>query len=554
MLNYGTVEQIESIDQNNGKYVEFVWKIPEFWQIVTTEQELALSSRFYISEPGYRLQIILTPNTTYSDNLGYVGTFFRLVTGLYDSEIEWPYKLKTVLTIVNHKSNATETPGRNSNGIGSTTIDYLKLSDGQPFAVIPNTDSCRLRSAFLRPSADQDYNPNPDGCGNRRHIALNVLEDKSDEYIIDGALWVKLTIYMSEYGTAYKTAELSMKYNQLVSYYEWTINDYMSIQNQSLTDQKIAVLTSEPFYTYKNGYLIQIFLTLLPKRNAFALSLALAQGDYDRYLQWPFPYKFELSIVDQSPGYWKRDYSVSMHPSTSECGTDPFFQPASYPEFCFLTVQSMELLTLTHYNFVVNNSLKIGFLTKLSSFSERKQTSMVIRDDKLVAEYNWLIPAISGKLDKYDLIKDKSKTLASEEFYTNGQGYLCQILLTINRTANNDFAIGLELALIEGQYDSILDWPFNKTFELSFVRQSRDNSFVDNITNNNNFTDSTIKHQEFKQVVIPEKSQCSRHSFQKPIERNPPCGHISHIPFSRLSRAQDLLSSGNLLVRVVIQL
>ncbi|CAG2168708.1 unnamed protein product, partial [Oppiella nova] len=298
--DYGTIEQIQKVDHLDRTHIiEYLWKIPNFWELVETEQELVLSSRFYTREPGgYRLQMMLIPNTTYSDNQGYVGTFFRLVTGIYDSVVEWPYKLKTVISIVNHRHNSTSSSTHSSTG--SSTIDYLKLSDGQPFTVVPNTDSCRLRSAFLRPSADQDFNPNPDGCGNRRHIALDVLADHPDQYFLDNSLFVKLTVHLRDYGTTYRTAELSTKYNQMVSYYEWPVRDYMQLQNQSLRDEKIAVVTSEPFYTHRNGYLMQLFLTLLPKRNAFAISLAMAQGDYDRYLQWPFPYKFEVAIVDQS--------------------------------------------------------------------------------------------------------------------------------------------------------------------------------------------------------------------------------------------------------------
>jgi hypothetical protein len=111
-----------------------------------------------------------------------------------------------------------------------------------------------------------------------------------------------------------------------------------------------------------------------------------------------------------------------MHPSTSECGSDTFFQPSNYPDFCFVTVQSMELLTLTHYNFVFNNTMKIGFLTKLASFQNRKMAALQMSKDGLVAEYSWFIPAITGKLEKYELVRERPKILASEEFYTNGQG------------------------------------------------------------------------------------------------------------------------------------
>jgi hypothetical protein len=82
----------------------------------------------------------------------------------------------------------------------------------------------------------------------------------------------------------------------------------------------------------------------------------------------------------------------------------------------------MELLSLTHYNFIVNGTLKIRFTTKFERYSMRKQTSLIIENKKLISEYNWLISAFDRKIEKYDLNKGKSKILASEEFYTNGQG------------------------------------------------------------------------------------------------------------------------------------
>lgn len=260
-------------NDDNKNLVEFLWKVNDFWELVNKEQEIVFSTRFYTTRPGYRLQMMLIPNTTYSDNQGYLGTFFRLVTGIYDQDMDWPYKMKTVLTVVQHSRNNNRSTGRS---------DYLKPAEGQAFTVVPNTDPCRLRSAFLRPSADQDFNPNPDGCGNRRHLALNILDQNREKYFKNNTLWIKLTILLLDYGTGHETAQLSMKYNQLISYYEWNIKDYMRVQNQSLSEKKLAVLTSQPFYTHKNGYLMQMFLTLLPKRKAFALSLALAQGDFDR--------------------------------------------------------------------------------------------------------------------------------------------------------------------------------------------------------------------------------------------------------------------------------
>lgn len=109
---------------------------------------------------------------------------------------------------------------------------------------------------------------------------------------------------------------------------------------------------------------------------------------------------------------------MSMHPSTSQCGTSAFNHPTGFPEFCFVTIQSIELLSLTHYNFIVNDTLKIRFTTKFTRFSGRKQASIKMQNNNLVSEFTWLIPSLEAKVTT----NDKPKLLSSEEFYSNGQG------------------------------------------------------------------------------------------------------------------------------------
>lgn len=138
---------------------------------------------------------------------------------------------------------------------------------------------------------------------------------------------------------------------------------------------------------------------------------------------WPFPHQFEVALIDQSPEYWRRDYSVSLDASSADCGSAPFFQPTGQqPEFCFVTVQSIELLTLTHYNFIRNDTLKVRFTTKLNTFPRRKVASIGIHNGWLVAEYAWLVPDIEDKLNRFDYSGRRIKTFVSDMFYTNQQG------------------------------------------------------------------------------------------------------------------------------------
>lgn len=292
---------------------EVLWTVPLFHDILKAGIPLLLSPKFYVSVPGPRIQLILIPNSTYSDDTSHLGIFFRLVTGEFDADIEWPYQYVTTAAIL--KADGQESPHK--------------------WSVIPNRDPCRLRSAFLRQSTDNDNDPRPDGCGSRRVIDLSLLtgtegdKDSKGSYVRDdGSIVIVSRVFINDTGKPYDSAFISVKYNDFISEYVWSIKGFKNIQQESYRQNAVAVLSSEPFYTHPSGYLIQMFLTLLPGKNAFAVSTAFLQGDFDRSLDWPFPYPFEVALIDQSPSYWKRDYSVNLDSSSADCGSAPFMQPS----------------------------------------------------------------------------------------------------------------------------------------------------------------------------------------------------------------------------------
>lgn len=82
----------------------------------------------------------------------------------------------------------------------------------------------------------------------------------------------------------------------------------------------------------------------------------------------------------------------------------------------------MELLTLTHYNFIRNGTLKIRFMSKLTPIPIKPIADINVHDGYLVAEYSWLVPDIESKLERFDYSGRKVKTFVSNKFYTNHEG------------------------------------------------------------------------------------------------------------------------------------
>lgn len=113
-----------------------------------------------------------------------------------------------------------------------------------------------------------------------------------------------------------------------------------------------------------------------------------------------------------------------------------------------------------------------------------------------------------------------------------------------NRAAQHDVLVfGLELIIIEGEFDRFLDWPFSHAYELSIVgyknlagpgATSGTESSEPMPSGGHFYTaespqpEQTNSKRTSSTLVIPahqvSSGQCSAEAFQKPIERNPPCG------------------------------
>lgn len=111
-----------------------------------------------------------------------------------------------------------------------------------------------------------------------------------------------------------------------------------------------------------------------------------------------------------------------------------------------------------------------------------------------------------------------------------------QIVMSINTTEQDESILGLQLSIIEGEYDDVIDWPFNYNYTLTFMKQKN----ILQEFNSQNDTDVSIS-------IHPSASSCPKSSFQKPIERNTPCGDENLITLDDASKQLD-----NLLVKATI--
>jgi hypothetical protein len=153
-------------------------------------------------------------------------------------------------------------------------------------------------------------------------------------------------------------------------------------------------------------------------------------------------------------------------------------------------------------------------------------------------------------------------------------GYLMQMMLQLNHTDRKNGSMGLELSLLEGDFDSILSWPFTHKFELMIINQRPEDAFTERPSNVvssvssspglhpsgslESSSSSSVQSNAGDIIVAIDPSSpsvsCDPRSFTKPIERNPACGRNNVISLARVSRSTGFVRLGSLLVKVRIYL
>ncbi|XP_054722774.1 uncharacterized protein LOC129232666 [Uloborus diversus] len=457
---------------------------------------------FYTGKPGYKLRLSLTTGRVNpTDNQPYLGVWFQLVPGVFDEVLEWPFQHTINLTLM----------ARGHVLVGQEQSVHLSLN--------PMTAICRLRKQFLRPR-----NPigRGDGCGKAFLISHNRLLGKEGgptPFLLGDEMLLRATIFLQGSASTPKRAKVFMRGHQLVSEFLWEIPDI---------DKKRALgqVTSDLFYVNSESYLMVLQLSF--SGDDVGLFATLVPGDFDDSLQWPFPYPFELSVVDPSPSH--NDRRGGVDPSSGTCPPAAFAKPRYQPNVpCgFRKLIAYPLLESKHLK--RNGSLLVKFLAVLDQMPNFAK--LAVRNNHLVAEYKWRVPNIERKMQLAQA--DRLSNLLSERFYSSDQGYLLQLQVKFqNKT---DGFLGLFLTLLEGEYDALLEWPFSRRFSL-FVVDQQDSG------------------EDLEVPVDPAdpfiRTEACSGSFWRPFGRNDACGSSNAVHYDQLYE-RKYIRYGAIQLKVVI--
>ena len=136
----------------------------------------------------------------------------------------------------------------------------------------------------------------------------------------------------------------------------WKIYPLSECVNQSTTEPN-ASISSVPFYSSHCGYKVCLKLFLqghgLAYGNHLSLAVMLMKGEYDSVLSWPFPFKTELSLLNQS--LQGRDVRDVVVPDASE----GFHRPLDEIKVVTLLDRFAPISILQNASFVCDNAMYI---------------------------------------------------------------------------------------------------------------------------------------------------------------------------------------------------
>ncbi|XP_076325288.1 uncharacterized protein LOC143233200 [Tachypleus tridentatus] len=500
-------------ESSNGTLVaEYEWRVTDISILLLASASVQgytiPGPEFYTGQPGYKVRLSLTTSRINpSDGLPYLGVWFTLVKGKFDDVMEWPFQYKFNLTLVDQSF--------------SQAPKHVDIS------ISPMTAICRLLKQFLRPKHKKI---DGHGCGKAHFVPHYKLLNHSN-YVVSDSILLRVTIFLEDRGAIPKPAKAFMRGHQLVSEFMWEIENI----DQKIQEAKEGIsisLTSDLFYVNSESYLMVLQLTINPVDQYLGLFATLVPGDFDDSLDWPFAYTYELSIVDQSSGFLTIDRKGIVDPTSGMCPLSAFTKPQYQPnEPCgFRRLISFQLLQTRNFRKNGNIIMKFtGILDQIPNFA-----SVSVKDSNLVAEYTWKIPNIERK---FQLGRSGRLTnLLSERFYTTDQGYLMQLQLKVQNETEG--YIGLYLTILEGEYDSLLDWPFSKKYELVVVDQQP-----------SGVSEDIVVSVDAKNPYITNEACVG--SFWRPVGRNDGCGSSHTVNYDTLY-SRKYIRYGALLVKVII--
>ena len=390
---------------------------------------------FLTSKNGYTIQLRIYPNGfNTSIDSDHISIFAFVMTGKYDSDLQWPLFGEMTVEVINWRSDKNH---------------YIKK------IYFLGDDLCqRVKDTPLAPW----------GKGHNDFLPYNLLFSESDD-----------TKYLCYDSLCLRVGNFKLYCNSVCAFPGSPQPPLVAFMVNSFTKQKetLSRFYSPPFYSSSQGYkfIIGVDAASTNEKSHIGLHAQLMKGKNDELLDWPCCVDIFITLVNwrENKNHYTKNLCISNQCEEANC-----------------QIASEELSTRDcggFKKFIAHSAL----LYNASSGTQYLQNDCLYFRVDEITTYSvpplskvprWLDPRKSlANVTLYQFSKRKkfNNIYHSLPFLSHSQGYNIQLVIYANgNNDDRDSYVSIYVTLTRGKFDDTLQWPFRADIEVEVLNWKED--------------------------------------------------------------------------------
>ena len=400
------------------------------------------SPPFYSHPHGYKLCIKVFANGHGVGKDTHISIYANLMKGNYDNNLQWPFEGDIVVELLNWREDNHHYRG---DPIG------LKKPIG--------TDGSATSRVI-----DREYAPTTLGILHFiSHSSVLFDPDTNTEYLRDDCLRLRV-VDVAVYSTPllFKTPSWQNPHTATQSVCDFTLTEFTKRK------QFNNAYYSPPFYSHPHGYKLRIKVFAnghgVGKDTHISIFASLMRGDYDNNLQWPFEGDIVIEVLSwKENNHHYRGDTISFNRHIDTVGvsfscrvTDGDYAPALCGNYYFISHSSLLNNPDTNTEYLQDDCLRLR-VVDVAVYSNPLLSKTPFWQDPHTATQS----VCDFTLTEFTKRKQFNNAYYNPPFYSHPHGYKLCIRVDANGRHNaKETHISVYAFLMKGEYDSVLDWPF----------------------------------------------------------------------------------------------
>ena len=417
--------------------------------------------QFYTHLHGYKLCLKVYANGGGKVNANggvttkgtHIGIVVKLMREDFDSDLQWPFEGDIIVEVLNWREN--------NHHYRSDTISFNKQDSNMSSRVTKGEFSLLGWSRDSISHSSLLYNP-----------------DTNTEYLQDDCLRqrvVDITVYSTPLLS--KTPYWQDPHTATQSVCEFTLTEFT--KRKQFNNEYY----SQPFYSHLHGYKLCLRVFANGSGNGkgthISIHATLMKGDYDNNLQWPFEGDIVIELLNwrENNNHYNCGDTIHLNRHNDSDGgitsrvTEGECAPMSTGIYCFISHSSLLYNPDTNTEYLQDDCLRL-----------RVNDIAVYATPLLLKTPSWQDPHTATQsvceftLTEFTKRKQFNNEYYSSAFYSHPNGYkLCLRVDTNGHNVGKGTHISISVFLMRGDYDNILQWPFEGDIVVELLNWKEDN-------------------------------------------------------------------------------